>query len=152
MLLTNNNNEENIMTEEGVIAKTYDNSKANEEGVYINNYAFDLVDGSRLYCKEKLNPIPQPNSKISYVVKGGVKTSANGNQYRNVENVRVVGENAQSVAPTNNSNGFKPDNNKDRLIFVTGIVGRAMGSGSFSEEKIDTLTAKAVESFNKHLG
>lgn len=150
MLLTNNNNKENIMTE-GVIAKTYDNSKTNDEGVYINNYAFDLVDGTRLYCREKLDPIPQPNSKISYVVKG-VKTSANGNQYTNVENVSVVGENTQSVAPTNNSNGFKPDNNKDRLIFVTGIVGRAMGSGSFTEEKIDTLTAKAVESFNKHLG
>ena len=138
--------------EEGKIAKTYDNSKANEEGVYINNYAFDLVDGSRLYCKEKLNPIPQPNSIISFVVKGGVKTSANGNQYRNVENVKVIEESSQPVANTNGANGFKPDANKDRLIFVTGVVGRAMGSSNFSEEKIDVLTERAIASFNKHLG
>ena len=150
MLLTNNNEEKNM--NEGIIAKTYDNSKANEEGVYINNYAFDLVDGSRLYCKEKLNPIPQPNSKISFIVKGDVKTSANGNQYRNVENVKVIGESSSPVATTNGANGFKPDNNKDKLIFVTGVVGRAMGSGNFSEEKIDVITERAIASFNKHLG
>tara|TARA_R100000655_G_scaffold53198_2_gene91086 strand:+ start:670 stop:1089 length:420 start_codon:yes stop_codon:yes gene_type:complete len=137
---------------EGKVAKTYDNSKTNEEGVYINNYAFDLVDGSRLYCKEKLEPVPQPNSIISFVVKGGVKTSANGNQYRNVENVKVIVESSQPVATTNGANGFKPDNNKDKLIFVTGVVGRAMGSGNFSEEKIDVITERAIASFNKHLG
>ena len=135
---------------EGKIAKTYDNSKANEEGVYINNYAFDLVDGSRLYCKEKLEPVPQPNTKISFIVKGGVKTSANGNQYRNVENVKVIEERRNSYQPTP-TNGNKSDNNKDRLIYVTGIVGRAMSSGAFTELKIDTLTEEAVKSFNKHL-
>ena len=137
--------------EEGKVAKTYDNSKTNEEGVYINNYGFVLVDGSRLYCKEKLEPVPQPNSIISFVVKGGVKTSANGNQYRNVENVKVIEENSNSYQPAP-TNGNKSDNNKDRLIYVTGIVGRAMSSGSFSEEKIDVLTERAVASFNKHLG
>jgi|TARA_A100001388_G_scaffold102337_1_gene74603 hypothetical protein len=136
---------------EGKIAKTYDNSKTNEEGVYINNYAFDLTDGTRLYCREKLDPIPQPNSTISYVVKG-VKTSANGNQYSNVESVKVIAESSQPVATTNGANGFKPDANKDRLIFVTGVVGRAMGSGNFSEEKIDVITERAIASFNKHLG
>lgn len=135
---------------EGKIAKTYDNSKANEEGVYINNYAFDLVDGSRLYCKEKLEPVPQPNTTISFIVKGGVKTSANGNQYRNVENVKVIEESSNSYQPAP-TNGNKSDNNKDRLIYVTGIVGRAMSSGAFTELKIDTLTEEAVKSFNKHL-
>jgi len=135
----------------GIIAKTYDNSKKNEEGVFINNYAFDLTDGTRLYCREKLDPVPQPNTEISYIVKG-VKTSANGNQYSNVESVQVIGENSSPVATTNGANGFKPDNNKDKLIFVTGVVGRAMGSGNFSEEKIDVITERAIASFNKHLG
>ena len=150
MLLTNNNNEEKKMNE-GVIDKAYDNSATNDNGVFISNFSLILNDGKRLFCKQKLEPLPSSGDKITYDIINH-KTSASGNPYTNVENVRVVGENAQSVAPTNNSNGFKPNNNKDRLIFVTGIVGRAMGSGSFSEEKIDTLTEKAVESFNKHLG
>ena len=150
MLLTNNNNEEKKMYE-GVIDKAYDNSTTNDNGVFISNFSLILSDGQRLFCKQKLEPLPSSGDKITYDIINK-KTSASGNPYANVENVRVVGENTQSVATTNNSNGYKPDNNKDRLIFVTGIVGRAMGSGSFSEEKIDTLTAKAVESFNKHLG
>ena len=64
----------------------------------------------------------------------------------------MIAESSQPVATTNGANGFKPDANKDRLIFVTGVVGRAMGSGNFSHESVDILTEKAIASFNKHLG
>ena len=38
-----------------------------------------------------------------------------------------------------------------RDIFVTGIVGRAMGSGHFSVDDISDLTKNAVKSFNENL-
>ena len=133
---------------QGVIDKVYDNCSTNEEGVFIFNYAFDLVDGKRLYCREKLDPVPKSGNKISYDVIN-VKTSANGNQYTNIKDLVVMGENSQTTPQTTNN---KFDNlYKDRLIFVTSAVGRGMGSGNFSEEKIDILTERAVASFNKHL-
>jgi hypothetical protein len=36
-------------------------------------------------------------------------------------------------------------------IYVTGIVGRSMGSGHFSVDEIDQLTENAVKAFNKHV-
>ena len=61
-----------------------------------------------------------------------------------------MGENSQTTPQTTSN---KYDNSyKDKLIYVTGIVGRARGSGNFSEEKIDVITERAIASFNKHLG
>ena len=99
-----------------------------------------------------MNPIPSSGNDIGFDIIAD-KTSASGNPYQNVENIVVLGEgqNTSSYQPAP-VNGNKSDNNKDRLIYVTGIVGRAMSSGSFSEEKIDILTERAVASFNKHLG
>tara|TARA_R100001443_G_C3334946_1_gene173178 strand:+ start:248 stop:688 length:441 start_codon:yes stop_codon:yes gene_type:complete len=146
------------MKEEGIINKIYDNSETNDKGVFISNFTIDLVNGTRLYCREALNPMPSSGDRIGYDVVSKKESKA-GNPYTNVEKLVVLGEgdkptptSNQPITPTNNSNGFRPDNNKDRLIYVTGIVGRAMSSGSFSEEKIDVLTERAVASFNKHLG
>ena len=36
-------------------------------------------------------------------------------------------------------------------IFVTGVVGRSMGSGHFSVEDISDLTKNAVRAFNDNL-
>ena len=36
-------------------------------------------------------------------------------------------------------------------IFVTGVVGRSMGSGHFSVEDINDLTKNAVSAFNENL-
>ena len=152
MLLINNNNEEKTMEkEEGIISNIKDESKNNDKGVFISNFTIDLVNGTRLYCREVLNPMPSSGDKIGYDVISK-KTSASGNPYTNVQNIVVLGESSKPVATTNGANGFKPDNNKDKLIFVTGVVGRAMGSGNFSEEKIDVITERAIASFNKHLG
>jgi len=137
---------------EGKIDKIFDNSKNNDKGVFIYNYTIDLVDGKRLYTRQPLNPMPSSGNDIGFDIIAD-KTSASGNPYQNVENIVVLGEgegikNPQSIT---NTPGHKTDSNKDRLIYVTGIVGRAMSSGSFTELKIDTLTEEAVKSFNKHL-
>ena len=139
------------MKENGIINKIYDNSETNDKGVFVSNFTIDLVNGTRLYCRESLNPMPSSGDKIGYDVINR-KTSASGNPYTNVQNLVVLGEGegVTNTQPAPTTNGNKSDN-KDRLIYVTGIVGRAMSSGAFTELKIDTLTEEAVKSFNKHL-
>ena len=57
----------------------------------------------------------------------------------------------------NNSNftppasGFNKGDTQRLDIFVTGIVGRSMGSGHFSVEDIEKLTRNAVSAFNENL-
>ena len=141
------------MKENGIINKIYDNSETNDKGVFVSNFTIDLVNGTRLYCREPLNPMPSSGDKIGYDVINRRESKA-GNPYTNVQNLIVLGEGegVTKPQPTQTTNGNKSDSNKDRLIYVTGIVGRAMSSGSFSEEMIDVLTERAVASFNKHLG
>lgn len=40
-----------------------------------------------------------------------------------------------------------PINNKDALIFITGVVGRAMGSGQFKSGDISDLTHEALKAW-----
>ena len=40
---------------------------------------------------------------------------------------------------------------QDMMIFVTGVVGRAMGSGQFGAEHIPTLVQSALAAFQEHL-
>ena len=51
--------------------------------------------------------------------------------------------------PFSNGNGKDQTARKD--IFVTGVVGRSMGSGHFNVEDINDLTKNAVKSFNENL-
>ena len=141
------------MKENGIISKIYDNSGKNDKGVFISNFSIDLVNGTRLYCREPLNPMPSSGDRIGYDVINSRESKA-GNPYTNVQNLVVLGEGegVTNTQPAPTTNGNKSDSNKDRLIYVTGIVGRAMSSGNFSELKIDALTEEAVKSFNKHLG
>lgn len=50
--------------------------------------------------------------------------------------------------PAPNGNG----SNKDELIFVTGVVGRAMGSGKFDFNDIGTLTKAAKVAYHESFG
>ena len=142
-----------------IIDKIYDNTK---DGV--PNYSINLIDGTRLYYRGVImNPMPKSGDAINYTIMN-VKTSANGNQYTNVKDVQIDDNNVQqNNAPqtlgnvVNNSN-FKPPANgfnkgdTQRLdIFVTGIVGRSLGSGHFSVEDIEKLTRNAVSAFNENL-
>ena len=155
-----------------IIDKIFDNTK---DGV--PNYSIDLIDGTRLYYRGvSMNPMPQKGDAINYTVIN-TKTSANGNQYTNIKDLEVaVNPNDQQasyqqpqyapqspaqtmpVAQANNTYTPKPPsggmNKSDtqRLdIFVTGVVGRSMGSGHFSVSDIEELTKNAVKAFNENL-
>ena len=148
-----------------IINKIYDNTK---DGV--PSYAFDLVDGRRLYYSGVLmNPMPVSGDAINFTV-SATKTSANGNQYTTIKDVEVIknpdghndapqpiGNVIENVAPTapqptnNFSNGMSKTDTQRMDIFVTGIVGRSLGSGTFTAEDIPKLTAIAVRAFNENL-
>jgi hypothetical protein len=56
---------------------------------------------------------------------------------------------APPIAPAASARMADP---KDTLIFVTGVVGRAMGSGSFGVTDIDLLTKAALAAYRTNLG
>ena len=149
-----------------IVKNCYDNT---EDGV--PNYSIDLIDGTRLYARGQiLNPMPKKNDIIDYT-EVNVKTSKNGNQYTNVKDVKISKPpNESDSEPINSSdplggntfvsNGNSNNSNKklqdvqtrQRMdIFVTGVVGRSMGSGHFSVTDINDLTKNAVQSFNENL-
>tara|TARA_R100001224_G_scaffold78876_1_gene49089 strand:- start:89 stop:538 length:450 start_codon:yes stop_codon:yes gene_type:complete len=143
-----------------IIDKIYDNTK---DGV--PNYSIDLIDGRRLYYRGVvINDLPQSGDAINFT-EINTKTSANGNQYTNVKDVEFVSNPDQPTgnAPqqlgnvVNKANIVPPGNgiNKNETqrldIFVTGVVGRSMGSGHFSVNDIESLTKNAVNAFNENL-
>lgn len=142
-----------------IIDKIYDNTK---DGV--PNYSFDLIDGTRLYYRGvNMNPMPVSGDAINFTVIN-TKTSANGNQYTNIKDVEVIkNPDGKNDAPqklgnvVNKANIVPPGNgiNKNETqrldIFVTGVVGRSMGSGHFSVNDIGELTKNAVNAFNENL-
>ena len=152
-----------------IIDKIYDNTK---DGV--PNYSIDLIDGTRLYYRGVvMNPLPQSGDAINYTVVN-TKTSANGNQYTNIKDVSVAyNPDGQNDAPNNNApqslgnvvhnisptpppqnnfnNGMSKSDTQRLDIFVTGVVGRSMGSGHFAVQDIGELTTNAVKAFNENL-
>ena len=144
------------------------------------NYSIELIDGRRCYLRGViLNPMPLAGDAINFDAIN-TKTSAKGNQYTNIQNLVVVPNTNDQQAPqyspqpqytptqapqppqpmpqANNTYTPKPPNggmNKSdtqRLdIFVTGVVGRSMGSGHFSVNDIEELTKNAVRAFNENL-
>jgi len=155
-----------------IIDKIFDNTK---DGV--PNYSIDLIDGTRLYYRGTvMNPMPQKGDAINYTVIN-TKTSANGNQYTNIKDVEVASmpdngqesyqpqqtpqyapQPPQPMPQANNTFTPKPatggmnKSDTQRLdIFVTGVVGRSMGSGHFSVSDIEELTKNAVRAFDENL-
>ena len=143
-----------------IVDKCFDNTK---DGV--PNYAIDLIDGTRLYVRGSvLNPMPKKGDAIDYT-EVNTKTSASGNQYTNVKDVsisappnfdddinQVQTSTTTSTVTTNGSTKITDVQTRQRMdIFVTGVVGRSMGSGHFSVEDISDLTKNAVKSFDEFL-
>ena len=153
-----------------IIDKIFDNTK---DGV--PNYSIDLIDGTRLYYRGvSMNPMPQKGDAINYTVIN-TKTSANGNQYTNIKDLEVaVNPNEQQHEPQyapqpqytptpppvpqanttytpKPATGFNKSDTQRLDIFVTGVVGRSMGSGHFSVNDIEELTKNAVRAFNENL-
>ena len=148
-----------------IIDKIFDNTK---DGV--PNYSIDLIDGTRLYYRGTvMNPMPQKGDAINYTVIN-TKTSANGNQYTNIKDVEIASmpDNGQPMytptqplqqmpqanntfTPKQPTGGMNKSDTQRLDIFVTGVVGRSMGSGHFSVNDIEELTKNAVRAFNENL-
>ena len=142
-----------------IVDKVFDNSEDGKP-----NYAIDLVDGTRLYYRGKvMNPMPQSRDSINFTIIN-VKTSKGGNPYTNVKDVSIADNHTlDDDLPNNNyqpqqqsrpmpiSNGMNKNDTQRMDIFVTGVVGRSMGSGHFSVEDISDLTKNAVRAFNDNL-
>lgn len=142
-----------------IVDKCFDNTK---DGV--PNYAIDLIDGTRLYVRGSvLNPIPKKGDAIDYT-EVNTKTSANGNQYTNVKDVSIsappnfdddinqVQTSTSTSTVTNGTMKITDVQTRQRMdIFVTGVVGRSMGSGHFSVDHIEDLTKNAVKAFDEFL-
>ncbi len=148
-----------------IIDKIFDNTK---DGV--PNYSIDLIDGTRLYYRGTvMNPMPQSGDAINYTVIN-TKTSANGNPYTNIKDVEIASmpndqqasyqppQAPQPVPQANNTftpkqptGGINKSDTQRLDIFVTGVVGRSMGSGHFSVNDIEMLTKNAVRAFNENL-
>ena len=141
------------------------------------SYSIDLIDGRRCYLRGViLNPMPLAGDAINFEVVN-VKTSAKGNQYTNIQNLVVVpNPNDQEVpqyspqteytptqapqpmpqanntfTPKQPTGGMNKSDTQRLDIFVTGVVGRSMGSGHFSVNDIEELTKNAVRAFNENL-
>ena len=141
------------------------------------SYSIDLIDGRRCYLRGViLNPMPLAGDAINFDVVN-VKTSAKGNQYTNIQNLVVVpNPNDQEVpqyspqteytptqapqpmpqanntfTPKQPTGGMNKSDTQRLDIFVTGVVGRSMGSGHFSVNDIEELTKNAVRAFNENL-
>ena len=142
-----------------IVDKVFDNSEDGKP-----NYAIDLVDGTRLYYRGKvMNPMPQSGDAINFTIIN-VKTSKGGNPYTNVKDVSIADNHTlDDDLPNNNyqpqqqsrpmpiSNGMNKNDTQRMDIFVTGVVGRSMGSGLFSVQDISDLTKNAVRAFNDNL-
>ena len=141
-----------------IVDKVFDNTEDGKP-----NYAIQLLDGSRLYCRELLNPVPKSGDAIDFTVIN-VKTSSKGNPYTNVKNVKIADNHTldddlptdtyvpqQPSSPMPVSNGMNKNDTQRMDIFVTGVVGRSMGSGHFSVSDISDLTKNAVKAFNDNL-
>ena len=145
-----------------VIDKIFDNSEDGKP-----NYAIDLIDGTRLYLRgQVLHPMPKGGDAINFTIVN-TKTSSNGNQYTNVKDLQVAdnhtmqddgfsGMTNQDMPQPTQSMPMKTNNiNKSDIqrmdIFVTGVVGRSMGSGHFTVNDINELTKNAKLAFNENL-
>ena len=134
-----------------VIDKIFDNSEDGKP-----NYAIDLIDGTRLYTRGAvLNPMPKPGDAINFTIIN-TKTSSNGNQYTNVKDIQVADNHTNqddgfSQSAPIKSNSINKSDTQRLDIFVTGVVGRSMGSGHFSVDNINELTRNAVKAFNENL-
>ena len=115
------------------VSRIFDNTENGEP-----NFCIDTTDGKRLYVKEHTDL--QKDDVFTYE-EIDMKTSKNGNQYFNVKNV----EKNNDTKTYTSSNGTRAE----LIMYVTGVVGRSMGSGKFEAHDIEALTVNAKRAFEK---
>lgn len=92
---------------------------------------------------EYISVKPEDLAKFSKGSKYQIEYTQTDQGYKNF--VRIVAQ-SNGVAPNGSRNA---DSARD--IYVTGVVGRAMGSGKFGMDEIGLLTAKAIAAWESHL-
>ena len=144
---------------QNTIKTIYDNSKDGRPSFNIKT-----EDGRTLYANEYVD-LERGDSFTCDMSE--LKTSAKGNQYYNISNVKKLGDmeeppqhdypdySRQTEVRTVSSNGNGNYNSGLRVaasMFITGIVTRSMGSGQFGISDIEPLTAEAVKVHKKYFG
>ena len=133
------------------IEKIYNDSKTNDDGIMIYNFAITTTEGKRLYCRENLNPIPKPGDWIGYDIES-TKTSKQGNPYTNIKKLIIrdgdINQQSQPVNQTIN-NEIKKNNIVDQnmIMFVTGLSGRSMQGGRFAISDIPEIVRVSARSY-----
>ena len=131
--------------------------KVNDAGMMEYNYLIITTENEWLYIRENLKPLPQVGDNISYDI-ASHKHSSKGNEYFNIKNLYIVPKDGQpqqqhpseptvQKAVTNELKKTGNYLNPNLVMFVTGVVGRSIGSGRFNEKQILDLTSKSVEAF-----
>ena len=144
---------------QNIIKTIYDNSKNGRPSFNIKT-----EDGRTMYANEYVS-LERGDSFTCDMSE--LKTSAKGNQYYNISNVKKLGDmeeppqhdypdySRQTEVRTVSSNGngnYNSGLRVDASMFITGIVTRSMGSGQFGISDIDPLTAEAVKVHKKYFG
>ena len=119
------------------VSRIFDNTENGEP-----NFCIDTTDGKRLYVKEHTDL--QKDDVFTYE-EIDMKTSKNGNQYFNVKNV----EKNNGTKTYSNGSALSNGGTSQEIMFITGVVGRSMGSGKFEAHDIEALTVNAKRAFEK---
>ena len=160
-----------------IIDKIYDNTKDGVPNYSIDL----IDGTRLYYRGVVMNPLPQSGDAINYTVVNtktsangnqytnikdvsvaynpdGQNDAPNNNAPQSLGNVvQNTGWNSPtaqaltSPQPPQQNNGFSKSDTQRLDIFVTGVVGRSMGSGHFSVQDIGELTTNAVRAFNENL-
>ena len=72
-------------------------------------------------------------------------------QYTPTQAPQPVPQSNNTFTPKPATGGMNKSDTQRLDIFVTGVVGRSMGSGHFSVSDIEELTKNAVKAFNENL-
>tara|TARA_R110002012_G_C11333570_1_gene577368 strand:+ start:128 stop:625 length:498 start_codon:yes stop_codon:yes gene_type:complete len=112
------------------------NTKTSANG---NQYT-NIKDVSIAYNPDGQNDAPNNNAPQSL-----------GNVVQNTGWNSPTAQALTSPQPPQQNNGFSKSDTQRLDIFVTGVVGRSMGSGHFSVQDIGELTTNAVRAFNENL-
>ena len=130
------------MTNEAIstVKNCFDNSKDGEF-----NYGIILSDETRLFYRGyELNPMPKKGDTIKYKIIN-TKTSGQGNPYSNVSSVEITTEQPKELTKGSVSSTTR----QEKIMFVTGITGRSMGSGLFPKTDLKEIAHLASEVFDE---
>ena len=109
------------------------------------NRSASCKDTSGAYWDFWPNKVPALAQGVTYDIEFSSR-DYNGKIYRTIQKA-VAKVNAASAQVNGHAAPRAANGNDSRMIFITGIVGRAMGSGQFGAAEIKLLTLAASEAW-----